>query len=207
MFKKLESNTIVWWVVAVFVFSVILGTYLTSSDSPANALSINNSRATPNMRCDSQRWTRYLGMNGEPIYARMEVQARVCWKTFDSKNNPGGIVRKKSRFNVAFYNTALGATMGTRWNHSWKYRIQGSNRWIEIIGRHSWWRNCINVLGQSICGPAGDFVPYVRFYSPYITEPRMHNGIKKNWKLFFHEGEPGKAAGNYDRTIYISKTI
>ena len=203
--KNMKKADIVGWTVTSLVIAIVVGTYLTAPGNTPNA-NAGHHRASSNINCDSKSYTRYLGMGNGPVLARMEVSARVCWRKFDV-NYAGQIVRRKSELHISFYNTGWGDTGGWRFAHSGRYRLMSSNTFVEVQGAHSWTRQCLSVLGQSVCGATADFVPYVKFMSPMITEPHMDNGIRKNWHFGFHEGEPGQNAGSYDDNIYIRKSI
>ena len=157
-----------------------------------------------NFRCDNKHWERTIGV-GMATYGWMEIDARACYRKLSLANNPGQIIRRKSSMSVHFYNNGYGQTSGINWGHSSPYRTTtASNVWRESLGIHSWWRQCLNVLGQNVCGPTGDFVPYWEYNSPYLTN-RCGGDYCKTWYLYLHEGEPGQAAGSYDNNFWWEK--
>jgi len=194
--------------IAVLLFSIPLSTYITTSSiSEATQVQMRGGDNN-NFNCDKNRFIRYVGVGRHPILTRMEVTARVCWREFHLKRNPGQIVQKKSRMHVNFYNTSWGDTGGWHFNSvDHRTRMYGAEGWDERLGVDSWTKQCLNILGQSVCGPTANFVPVVEFLSPYLTEPRMHNGIHKNWTFMWYCGEINGNCGSFDNNVYIKKEI
>lgn len=203
---RLQKGGVVGWAIVALLILTLVSTFLAAPGNTPDAIAGHRHHGD-HVACDGKKYTKYVGMGHGPVLARMELHMHACWRKVGLRHGAGKIVRRQTTYHVNFYNTAWGDTLGFRFDHSKSYRTAASSTFIEVQGAHSWTRQCMTVLGRTVCGPTIDFVPMIRFYSPYITEPHMHNGIHKNWKFLWHEGEPGKPAGGADANIWVKNSI
>lgn len=205
---RTQKADVIGWVIAFIVISTLVATFLTTPGSTPDAQA--QSHRSDTVACDGHTFTRYIGMGRSPVLARAEITMHACWR-----RSNGEVIPRKSSLNVRFYNTGWGDTQGATFNEMEKWRPGNTTynatyqtKYRETRAEHVGLRQCVNVLGQRVCGPTADFSLGVIFTSPYLSKPSSHSdGSPDRWDFVWFIGEPDQKPGSFDDNVYLCNDV
>lgn len=206
---RMQKADIAGWIIALFVVVILVTTFLTTPSVTTSALAGTNG-GNNKTSCDGKTFVKYMGIGKLPILARAEVRMHACWRHANLKVDPGKVMTSQTKWNVSFYNTANGDTVGARWNKMETWRPSGvwQNRFRLTKAQHVGMHECLSILGQLICGPTADFSLAITFNSPYISNKSSHSdGSLPRWDFNWFQGEPGQNPGSFDDNLYLCETV
>jgi hypothetical protein len=207
--SKLRTADRTGWVIALLGAVVLVMTFLATPSMTSSADARVTLASSSKISCDTNKWSKYIGIGTTRVLARMDIRMHACWRHIHLKKNPGMVLKKKSSLHVNIYNTSVGSFHGATWIMQEKWKPAGfQNRFRITKEQHIGLRQCLSLAGQKVCGPTADFSVGGTFNSPYISKKWAHSdGSVPRWKFVWFEGEPGQAPGSFDDNVWICNTM